>query len=77
VHRRYRCLCLHRCDALQSRRHALQKDSSRTRDFVSHRSFLAVFMLSNESKNFEKSLDSRPPRRDVVSHVARKGACFS
>jgi hypothetical protein len=54
----------------------LEKDSSPTREFVSHRSFLAVFMLSSESKNFEKSLDSRPPRRDVVPHVARKGACF-
>jgi hypothetical protein len=64
-----------RCAAVTTA--CITKDSSRTPDFVSHRSFLAVFMLSSESKNFEKSLDSRPPRRDVVSHVARKGACFS
>ncbi|MNV81203.1 hypothetical protein D3C71_1748530 [compost metagenome] len=36
------------------------------RGFVSHRSFTALFTLSNESKKFEKSLDSRPPRRGVL-----------
>jgi hypothetical protein len=54
----------------------LKKDCSPTREFVSKRSFLAVFMLSDESKKFEKSLDSRPPRRDVVPTPPARALVF-